>query len=177
MRSRHSKPAMRGVGLWRALWRNQHGGSPAIEMGLVAPALFTMLLGIAWFGYAFWLQNALDYAVTNAARCASVDSACQSGTPAAADATLTASYAASASGASFDSTIFTVTTNTTCFGTATYAAAASGAGFDSSVFTVTPNTTCGGKSGNLVVGNFAVALAIPFVPISLNLSSQACYPK
>lgn len=149
MRSRQGKPAMRGVGLWRALWRSQHGGSPAIEMGLVAPALFTMLLAIAWFGYAFWLQNALDYAVTNAARCASVNSACQSGTPAAADATATAIYAA----------------------------AASGAGFASTVFTVTPNTTCGGKSGNLVVGNFAVALAIPFVPISLNLSSRACYPK
>lgn len=136
------------LGRLRALCRDQRGAT-AVEMGLVAPALFTILLGIAWFGYAFWLQNALDYAVTNAARCASVDSACMSGTPAATDAAATA----------------------------TYAAAASGAGFDSTVFTVTPNTTCGGKSGNKVVGNFAVALAIPFVPVSLNLSSQACYPK
>jgi Flp pilus assembly protein TadG len=149
---RLGKPAMRGVRFWQALWRDRYGGSPAVEMGLVAPALFMFLLGIAWFGYAFWLQNALDYAVTNAARCASVDSACQSGTPAAADATLTASYAASASGAGFDSSAFTVTTNTTCFGTS-------------------------GKSGNKVVGNYTVAMQIPFVDISLNLSSQACYPK
>ena len=138
-------PATRALGLWRALWRDRHGGSPAVEMGLVAPALFTFLLGIAWFGYAFWLQNALDYAVTNAARCATVDTTnCDN----VAD---TQSYAASASGASFDSSVFTVTLDTACFGA--------------------------GSHGNQVSGAYTVALAIPFVPISLNLSSQACYPK
>ena len=145
MRLRPDKPAMRGVGLWRALWRDRHGGSPAVEMGLVAPALFTFLLGIAWFGYAFWLQNALDYAVTNAARCATVD------TTTCDNVADTQSYAANASGAGFDSSAFTVTLDTACFGT--------------------------GSHGNKVVANYAVALAIPFVPISLNLSSQACYPK
>jgi hypothetical protein len=118
-------------------------------MGLVAPALFMFLLGIGWFGYAFWLQNALDYAVTNAARCASISSACMTGTPPAADSTTTASYAAGASGA----------------------------GFDPSVFTVTLATTCGGKTGNQVSALYPVTLLIPFVSVSLNLSSQACYPK
>lgn len=145
MRIRPSRSATRGLGLCRALWRDQHGGSPAVEMGLVAPALFTLLLGIAWFGYAFWLQNALDYAVTNAARCASVD------TTTCDNAADTYSYAASASGASFDSTVFTLTANTNCSGVS--------------------------QNGNQVSGAYTVALAIPFVPISLNLSSCAFYPK
>jgi Flp pilus assembly protein TadG len=140
MRFRPGKSAMRGIGLWRALWRDRHGGSPAVEMGLVAPALFMFLLGIAWFGYAFWLQNALDFAVTKAARCASLGS---------------------------------------CADPASYAADQSGAGFDSTVFTLTSNTNCSGatQNGNQVSGTYAVAMAIPFVPITLNLSSCAFYPK
>ena len=69
------------------------------------------------------------------------------------------------------------TTCTNATTTASYAADASGANFSSTVFTVTLNTTCGGKSGNLVSASYAVALMIPFVDISLNLGSSACYPK
>lgn len=143
MRIRPLKLTTRTLAFWPALRRDERGAT-AVEMGLIAPALFTMLLGIAWFGYAFWLQNALDYAVTKAARCASVNTACDN----AAD---TQSYAASASGASFDSAVFTLTANTNCSGAS--------------------------QKGNQVSGTYAVALAIPFVPISLNLSSCAFYPK
>jgi Flp pilus assembly protein TadG len=133
------KPANSAPSLWRAL-RCDENGATAVEMGLVAPALFTILLGIAWFGYAFWLQNALDYAVTNAARCASVGS---------------------------------------CANPASYAADASGAGFDSTVFTLTANTNCSGASqnGNQVSATYALPMQIPFVNFSLNLSSCAFYPK
>jgi Flp pilus assembly protein TadG len=126
----------------RAVWQDRRG-TTAVEMGLVAPALFMLLLGIAQFGYAFWLQNALDYAVTVAARCASVDS----------------------------------TNCGTSDNAKTYAANASGAGFSASVFTATLGTTCGGKTGNLVSGSVPVSLVIPFVDISLTLTSQACYPS
>ena len=150
MQMRPCKLRKRGVGLWRALWRDQYGGSPAIEMALVAPALFTLLLGIAWFGYAFWLQNALDYAVTKAARCATVNID-PTTVPHCDNVANTQSYAADASGAGFDSSIFTVTLDTACFGA--------------------------GSHGNQVVANYALASAIPFIPMSLNLYSQACYPK
>ena len=136
--------ATRGFGFWRTLGRDRRG-SAAIEMGLVAPALFTVLLGIGWFGYAFWLQNALDFAVTNAARCASID------TTTCDNVADTQSYAANASGASFDTSVFTVTLDTACFGT--------------------------GSHGNQVTGNYSLAPVIPFVSFTLNLSSQACYPK
>lgn len=125
-----------------ALCRDRRGAT-AVEMGLIAPVLFTFMLGIAEFGYAFWLQNALDYSVTIAARCASID-------------TSTCSDATS---------------------TATYAANASGAGFASSVFTPTLATTCGGKNGNLVTGSYAVGLVIPFINVSMTLTSSACYPS
>jgi len=126
----------------RALRRDRRG-TTAVEMGLVAPALFTLLMGIAWFGYSFWLQNALDFAVTAAARCASINTSTCS---------------------DVDST-------------KTYAANASGASFSSSAFTVNLATTCGGKTGNQVTATYAVPLVIPFINISLTLSSQACYPS
>ena len=140
--------ATRGLAFWRTLGRDRRG-SAAVEMGLVAPALFTFLLGIGWFGYGYWLQNALDFAVTNAARCATVDTDPTTGK---CDSVAhTQSYAAGASGASFDSSVFTVTLDTACFGA--------------------------GSHGNQVTGNYTLAAVIPFVSVTLNLSSQACYPK
>jgi Flp pilus assembly protein TadG len=109
MRNRTIEAMARIATGWRALARDRRGAT-AVEMGLIAPALFTFLLGIAECGYVFWLQNALDYSVSAAARCASINtSTCDN----AAD---TASYAAGVSGAGFSSTVFTLTANTTCGG-------------------------------------------------------------
>jgi Flp pilus assembly protein TadG len=120
-------------------------GATAVEFALTAPALFMFLLGIAWMGYALWLQNALDYSVTEAARCAANSSTC--GAPSSQTSALVTSYAAGASGAGLDSSVFT------------YSAPASG--------------TCGYQ----VTASYPMTLTIPWVPLSLTLSSSACYPQ
>jgi Flp pilus assembly protein TadG len=48
-------------------------GTTVIEVAIVFPVLVLMLLGIIEFGRALWTQNSLQYAVEQAARCASVD--------------------------------------------------------------------------------------------------------
>lgn len=68
-------------------------------MAIVALVFLTFLIGIAQFGYALWLQNALNYSVAAAARCASLN--CSTDIPA---------YAADASGAGFASTVFSLST-------------------------------------------------------------------
>lgn len=73
---------------------------------MVAPALFGFLIGIMFFGIALWRQNALDYSVAEAARCAS-DASSSCGT-----ASQITSYAAGVSGGNFDSTVFTYTAPT-----------------------------------------------------------------
>ena len=80
------------------------GGAAALEMALISPALFLFLFGIIEFGRALWLQNALDYSVAEAARCASVNQT-TCGT-----ATQIKSYASTRSSYNFDPTIFTATT-------------------------------------------------------------------
>lgn len=77
-------------------------GNAAIEFALTAPALFMFLFGIIAFGRALWLQNALDYAVAAAARCASVNpTTC--GT-----ADQIRAYAAAQGGAGFSGSLFSV---------------------------------------------------------------------
>jgi Flp pilus assembly protein TadG len=68
--------------------RSADGGSNAVEFALVAPLLIGFLFGIYEFGLAIWTQGILDYAVEQAARCASVNAATCGTT------TETASYAA-----------------------------------------------------------------------------------
>ena len=68
-------------------------------MALASSGLFAFMFGIMQFGYALWLQNALDFSVAAAARCASMS--CSTDIP---------GYAASASGASFASSVFTLST-------------------------------------------------------------------
>jgi hypothetical protein len=75
-------------------------GNVALEMALLAPPLFMFVFTIIDAGHALWLQNALEAAVTQAARCASVNpSLC--GT-----ASQIKTYAAGQAGAGFDSAIF-----------------------------------------------------------------------
>ena len=52
--------------------RNENG-SNAVEFALVVPLLCTMFFGIFEFGRALWVQGTLDYAVEQAARCASIN--------------------------------------------------------------------------------------------------------
>jgi Flp pilus assembly protein TadG len=79
-------------------------GNVAIEFALTATALLVFLFGILQAGYAMWLQSALDYAVAEAARCASID------TTTCGTASQIQSYASGLSGAGFDSSIFSPTT-------------------------------------------------------------------
>jgi hypothetical protein len=66
--------------------------------------MLMFILGIGEAGRVLWLQNALDYAVVGTARCMSNSpSTCGSASQA-------QSFAASLSGAGFDTSVFTVTT-------------------------------------------------------------------
>jgi Flp pilus assembly protein TadG len=47
-------------------------GSVGVEFALVAPALCVVVLGAMEFGRMSWTQSALNFAVEEAARCASV---------------------------------------------------------------------------------------------------------
>ena len=76
-------------------------GSAAIEMALIAMPLFLFIFGVINTGRALWLQNALETAVMQAARCATVSS-----TTTCSNASQIAAYAAAQAGAGFDSAIF-----------------------------------------------------------------------
>jgi Flp pilus assembly protein TadG len=66
--------------------------------------------------------------------------------------------------------------NPTRFGTAdeikAFASTQAGSGFDSSVFS-TVTASC----GNQVSGSYPMTLTIPFAPISVTLTAQACFPS
>ena len=89
--------------LVRALARCKSGHS-AVEFAFIAPALMMFIFGIMEVGRVMWLQNALNYSVVEAARCVSNSpSTCGS-------ASAAQSFAANRSGATFDTSVFTVTT-------------------------------------------------------------------
>jgi len=100
---RQTGPWSRAIGGLCEL-RDAARGEAAVELALVAPALFMFVFGIAETGRALWLQNALDYSVAEAARCASVNpTACGS-------ATDIENYAAARSGSGLDASVFSLTT-------------------------------------------------------------------
>src|SRR5215471_12529704 len=53
--------------LWAALGADQRGGA-VIEFAILAPVLFTILLGIIEMGRMFYVRQALEYATEEAAR-------------------------------------------------------------------------------------------------------------
>jgi Flp pilus assembly protein TadG len=53
--------------MWTALWRDGRGGA-AVEFAILAPVLFTILLGIIEMGRMFYVRQALEYATEQAAR-------------------------------------------------------------------------------------------------------------
>jgi len=85
------------------LMRNRFGGI-ADEFALVATPLVLLLLGTMEVGRGLWIQNALNYSVEGAARCASIDSNnCSTSAQ-------IKSYAAGLAGAGFATSVFTPST-------------------------------------------------------------------
>jgi Flp pilus assembly protein TadG len=78
-------------------------GNVAVEFGMLAPVLLLLMFGIVEGGRLLWTQNALHYAVEEAARCASIN------TTACGSASQIEAFAAGRSGAQFASSIFTAT--------------------------------------------------------------------
>jgi Flp pilus assembly protein TadG len=120
-------------------------GNAAVEFAFVMPALFFFLVGSMYLGMTLWRQNALDYAVSKAARFAEVLCA----QPATCSAQVK-----------------------------TYAASISGGNFDSSVFTYTytpPATPPTSPCGYLVTASYP--MSVPYLNLSMTLTSQACWPN
>lgn len=87
-------------------------GAAVVEFAFAMPILLTALLGTVEFGRVVWTQNALHYAVEEAARCMTFNVTTCSST------STIQSYAASVSGLSFGSggTTFAPTTGAACGG-------------------------------------------------------------
>lgn len=76
-------------------------GSTAVEFAFVGPLLLLMMFGVIEFGRALWTENALQYAVAEAARCMTVNTnLC--GSP-----SQTQAFAATRSGLSLPASVFT----------------------------------------------------------------------
>ena len=127
-------------------------GATAVEFALVSLVFLTLLLGIVETGRVLWTQNALHYAVQQAARCASINvTACGDG-----------SVATTAQVQSF-------------------ALAVSGATVPASAFDLNPGSppawapSCSG--GNLVTADYTMPLYIPFVSMHPEIKAAACFPK
>lgn len=78
-------------------------GATAVEFAIVGPVLLLLLFGIIETGRGLWTQNALNYAVEQAARCAAIDKI-NCGTT-----TQIRAYAATIAGTNFGSAPFTYT--------------------------------------------------------------------
>jgi Flp pilus assembly protein TadG len=77
-------------------------GSALIQFALILPPFLMMMFGVAEVGRVLWLQNAMHYAVQQAARCAAINTTTCS-------AANVGSYAAGASGANVPAAAFTLT--------------------------------------------------------------------
>jgi TadE-like protein len=79
-------------------------GSLTVDFALIATPLVLLIFGTMATGQMLWYQNALNYSVEEAARCASIDANnCSS-------VTQIKSYAAGRSGAGFAPTVFDAST-------------------------------------------------------------------
>jgi Flp pilus assembly protein TadG len=79
-------------------------GVAALEFALIAPVLFMFIFGIIELAGMAYVKNALDYAVAQAARCASIDTTnCGS-------ASAVQTYASGLSNGSFAASVFTAST-------------------------------------------------------------------
>jgi Flp pilus assembly protein TadG len=80
------------------------GGAAAAEFAAILPACLLIMMGIMEFGRLMWTKSALNYSVQEAARCAAINT----GTCGTQDQVR--SYAASHSGQTFATSIFTLST-------------------------------------------------------------------
>jgi len=136
-------------------------GATAVEFALLVPLLIAMFLGIFEFGRAIWVQGILDYAVEQAARCASVNTTTCSST------TTTQTFAGQQA-TPLPSNTPSCPAGATCpVFTASQPAAGTCAGENK--VTATYNFAF------LSIGTLPLLKAAPF-PTSVTLSSQSCYP-
>jgi Flp pilus assembly pilin Flp len=77
-------------------------GAAAIEFAILAPIMLVVMIGVIEFGRMLWVENALQYAVAQAARCMSIDVTICGSTHE------IQNFAATTSGMSFPSAIFLV---------------------------------------------------------------------
>ena len=131
--------------LLRWLFANRDGGA-AVEFALGMPVLLLAMLGVVEFGRLLWTQNALHYAVQEAARCMTFDTTTCNNT------TNTQTFAASISGEVFPGSVFTPSTS------------AGGA------------TCGAGISGNKVAASYPFHFSTSLFQYNITLTAQACYP-
>jgi Flp pilus assembly protein TadG len=86
--------------------RRSARGTSTIEFAFAASVAFMFIFGIIGVGYALWMQNALDFSVAAAARCASLNGSGCSGQ--------VTTYAANQSGANIASSAFTYNRTAGC---------------------------------------------------------------
>jgi Flp pilus assembly protein TadG len=98
------------IGRIRAVGKDRRAAA-AVELALAMPALCLFIFGIIEVGFALWVQNALDYSVASAARCASLN---LTGTSCVGSPSQVTTYAANQSGAYLASTAFTYTPGAAC---------------------------------------------------------------
>jgi Flp pilus assembly protein TadG len=93
----------------RALCRfgRAEDGAGAVEFAIIVPILMSVFFGIFEFGRALWTQGVLDYAVEQAARCASINT-----TTCSSVSTIQTFAAAQTTPLNLATSIFTVTTPT-----------------------------------------------------------------
>ncbi len=104
------KPRQRGGWTFPCRVALDRSGTTAIEFALLAPILFTLVLGGIEFGRFIWTQAALDYAVQEGARCGiyNPDNLCSTGSE-------VQTFAADAAPQlKFPATIFTVNSAASC---------------------------------------------------------------
>ena len=130
------------------LWRRREGAA-AVEFGLIAPVFLFLLLGTIEIGRLLWTQNALNYAVQEAARCTTLNT-CGSGGAAAYAATLSTDIPASA---------FTATNGVAC-----------GAG-------VTGNQVTGSYNFQFLTSLIGMDLLVGgALPNQITLTATSCFP-
>ena len=87
-----------------ARFKQHRGGSVAVDFAMIATPLFLLIFGTMEVGRMLWYQNALNYSVDEAARCASIDvNNCNTSDQ-------VKHYAADRSGAGFSSAVFSAST-------------------------------------------------------------------
>ncbi len=124
-------------------------GVATLEFALVGSLFFIFIFGVIEVGRGLWTMNALNYAVQQAARCASVNStAC--GTQA-----NVRTFAIGVSGALVQNTVFSLN--------------------PSPVPSWAP--TCSTTNNNMVTASYSMPLYIPFVSMRPTLTAASCFPK